>query len=71
MSDTIRTAFDAVQRNMGAEFMEWEGWFWTTTLGDPVGEHHSVRNSVGVWDESPLRKWDFRGPDAMLSLIHI
>jgi aminomethyltransferase len=65
MSETIRTAFDAVQRNAGAEFMEWEGWFWITTSGDPVAEHHAVRNSVGVWDESPLRKWDFRGPDAL------
>lgn len=65
MSETIRTAFDAVQRNTGAEFMEWEGWYWTTTLGDPVAEHQAVRTAVGVWDESPLRKWDFRGPDAL------
>jgi len=63
--ETIRTAFDAVQRNTGAEFMEWEGWFWTTHFGDAVGEHEAVRQNVGVWDESPLRKWDFRGPDAL------
>lgn len=63
--ETIRTAFDAVQRNTGAEFMEWEGWFWTTHFGDAVGEHQAVRQHVGVWDESPLRKWDFRGPDAL------
>lgn len=65
MSETIRTAFDAVQRNTGAEFMEWEGWFWTTTFGDAIAEHQAVRNAVGVWDESPLRKWDFRGPEAL------
>ena len=64
-AETIRTAFDAVQRNLGAEFMEWEGWFWITTLGDAIAEHHAVRTAVGVWDESPLRKWDFRGPDAL------
>ncbi len=63
--ETISTAFDAVQRNTGAEFMEWEGWFWTTHFGDAVGEHEAVRQNVGVWDESPLRKWDFRGPDAL------
>jgi aminomethyltransferase len=63
--ETIRTAFDAEQRNTGAEFMEWEGWFWTTHFGDAVGEHQAVRQLVGVWDESPLRKWDFRGPDAL------
>jgi glycine cleavage system T protein (aminomethyltransferase) len=65
MSESIRTAFDAVQRNTGAEFMEWEGWYWTTTFGDASAEHQAVRNAVGVWDESPLRKWDFRGPDAL------
>ena len=65
MSETIRTAFDAVQRNAGAEFMEWEGWFWTTTLGDAIAEHQAVRKAAGVWDESPLRKWDFRGRDAL------
>lgn len=63
--ETIRTAFDAVQRQAGAEFMEWEGWFWTTHFGDAVGEHQAVRQNVGVWDESPLRKWDFRGRDAL------
>lgn len=62
---TIRTAFDEPERALGCEFMEWEGWQWPNHFGDPVAEHHAVRNDVGVWDESPLRKWDFRGPDAL------
>jgi aminomethyltransferase len=61
----IRTAFDRVQRDLGAEFMDWEGWYWPNHFGDPVAEHKAVRNDVGVWDESPLRKWDFTGPDAL------
>jgi aminomethyltransferase len=61
----IRTAFDRVQRDLGAEFMDWEGWYWPNHFGDPVAEHNTVRNGVGVWDESPLRKWDFTGPDAL------
>jgi aminomethyltransferase len=61
----IRTAFDRVQRDLGAEFMDWEGWYWPSHFGDPVAEHKAVRESVGVWDESPLRKWDFTGPDAL------
>jgi aminomethyltransferase len=65
MSETIRTAFDAVQRNAGADFTEWEGWFWTNHFGDAAGEHRAVREQVGVWDESPVRKWGFRGRDAM------
>jgi glycine cleavage system T protein (aminomethyltransferase) len=63
--DAIRTAFDAPQRESGCEFMEWEGWLWPSHFGDPVAEHHAVREGVGVWDASPLRKWDFRGPDAL------
>ena len=62
---TIRTAFDEPERALGCEFMEWEGWQWPNHFGDPVAEHEAVRNDVGVWDESPLRKWDFRGPDAL------
>jgi aminomethyltransferase len=61
----IRTAFDRVQRELDAEFMEWEGWYWPSHFGDPVAEHHAVRQAAGVWDASPLRKWDFAGPDAL------
>jgi glycine cleavage system T protein (aminomethyltransferase) len=55
--------FDVLRR-AGAEFVEWEGWLWADHFGDPVREHHAVRRDVGVWDLSPLRKWEFRGPDA-------
>jgi aminomethyltransferase len=64
-TDIIHTAFDASQRELGCEFMDWEGWLWPNHFGDPVAEHRAVREGVGVWDESPLRKWDFRGRDAL------
>ena len=64
-ADIIHTAFDAAQRQRGGEFMDWEGWLWPNHFGDAVAEHRAVREGVGVWDESPLRKWDFRGPDAL------
>ncbi|HEY7197308.1 MAG TPA: aminomethyltransferase family protein [Gaiellaceae bacterium] len=67
----IRTAFDGVQRELGCEFMDWEGWYWPNHFGDPEGEHRAVREAVGVWDESPLRKWDFRGPDALAAADRI
>ena len=51
--------------------MDWEGWYWPNHFGDPVAEHHAVRNDVGVWDESPLRKWDFKGPDALAAADRI
>jgi aminomethyltransferase len=61
----VRTAFDAAQRELDCEFMDWEGWLWPNHFGDPIAEHRAVREDVGVWDESPLRKWDFRGPGAL------
>ena len=65
-SDTLaHTAFDAIQRRAGGNFAEWEGWDWISDFGDPVAEHHAVREAVGVWDESPLQKWLFRGSDAL------
>jgi aminomethyltransferase len=67
----IRTAFDGVQRKLGADFMDWEGWYWPNHFGDPIAEHRAVREDVGVWDESPLRKWDFTGPDALAAADRI
>src|SRR5436853_5549334 len=59
-----RTVLFDVLDSDGAEFVEWEGWLWADHFGDPQGEHHAVRQDVGIWDLSPLRKWEFRGPDA-------
>jgi aminomethyltransferase len=67
----VRTAFDRVQRDLGCEFMDWEGWYWPSHFGDPIAEHHAVRRDVGIWDESPLRKWDFRGRDALAAADRI
>ncbi len=64
----LHTAFDAVQRRRGGRFAEWEGWDWISDFGDPVSEHHNVREAVGVWDESPLRKWLISGPDALAAV---
>jgi glycine cleavage system T protein (aminomethyltransferase) len=73
MSDTgiVRTAFDEAQQRMGVELMDWEGWYWPNHFGDPIAEHNAVREHVGVWDESPLRKWDFSGPDALAAADRI
>ena len=63
-----KTAFDAIMRRQGGTFAEWEGWDWISDFGDPIDEHHAVRETVGIWDESPLQKWIFRGPDAIKAL---
>jgi aminomethyltransferase len=60
-----RTAFDAVQREAGATWTDWEGWAWAADFGDAVAEHQATRTACNIWDESPLRKWVLRGPDAI------
>ncbi len=64
-NDIVRTAFDRVQRELGGELVDWEGWYWPNHFGDPLAEHHAIRTGVGVWDASPLRKWELAGPDAL------
>jgi aminomethyltransferase len=60
-----RTAFDSAQRAAGATWTDWEGWAWAADFGDEVREHQATRTACSLWDESPLRKWDLRGPDAV------
>src|SRR4051794_11566778 len=64
----LHTGFDGIQRRLGGNFAEWEGWDWISDFGDPIAEHHAVREAVGIWDESPLRKWFFSGKDAVAAV---
>ena len=63
--EAIKTAFYDIQAAMGATFAPDGGWLWTDSFGDIEGEYRAVREGVGMWDVSPLNKWDFRGPDAL------
>jgi aminomethyltransferase len=65
VSDAIKTAFYDVQEARGATFVEEGGWFWSVSFGDADREYRAVREGVGMWDVSPLNKWEFRGPDAV------
>ncbi|MGZ5302133.1 MAG: aminomethyltransferase family protein [Actinomycetota bacterium] len=65
MSDAIETAFHDVQEARGATFVEEGGWYWSVSFGDPDKEYAAVRDGVGMWDVSPLNKWELRGPDAV------
>ncbi len=60
-----RTAFDTLQREAGATWTDWEGWAWAADFGDPLAESRATRTACSLWDESPLRKWDLRGRDAV------
>jgi aminomethyltransferase len=60
-----RSPFYRVQAELGASFMEEAGWFWTNGFGDLAAEYRAVRDDLGVWDVSPLNKWELRGPHAL------
>ena len=64
-TESIRSPFYEAAAALGATFMEEGGWFWTESFGDADGEYRGVREDLGVWDVSPLNKWEFRGSDAL------
>src|SRR6478752_8705408 len=68
MTETYRSPLYGVQEEQGAAFADYDGWLWTTTYGDPVGEYEAVRTSVGIWDNFGLQKWELRGPDAQAAV---
>jgi aminomethyltransferase len=63
--ESRKTAFHEVMSTTAKGFMEEAGWWWVTGFGDLEDEYRAVREGVGVWDVSPLNKWEFRGPDAL------
>ena len=65
MGDPIRSAFYDIQQAVGATFVDEGGWWWTGGFGDTAREYTALRENVGMWDLSPLNKWEFRGPDAV------
>jgi aminomethyltransferase len=69
--EAIRTAFHEVTEAQGGRHIADGGWSWLEGFGDVRAEYGAVRDDVGVWDVSPLNKWDFRGPDAARAAQHI
>ncbi|MDH4113311.1 MAG: aminomethyltransferase family protein [Actinomycetota bacterium] len=65
MGQSRETAFHAITSTKAAGFMEEAGWLWVTNYGDVDAEYRAVRGGVGMWDLSPLNKWEFRGSDAL------
>jgi aminomethyltransferase len=62
-----RTPFHDVMAELGAEFTELFGALWPDHFGDLEAEYRAQREGVGVFDASPINKWDFRGPDATVA----
>jgi aminomethyltransferase len=59
------TAFHPITSTKAAGFSDEAGWLWVTNFGDPAAEYRAIREGVGMWDLSPLNKWEFTGPDAV------
>jgi aminomethyltransferase len=71
MTDVIRSPFYERAASLGATFMEEAGWYWTEGFGDEDAEYRGVREDLGVWDVSPLNKWEFTGPDSLAAAQRI
>jgi aminomethyltransferase len=65
VSQSRETAFHPITSAKAAGFMEEAGWLWVTNYGDVDAEYRAVREGVGMWDLSPLNKWEFKGPEAL------
>lgn len=68
---TRGTPFDGVQRALGCDFIEFGGWYYANHFGDPLAEHHAVRTAIGLWDQSPLPKWELRGENALAAADYV
>ncbi len=55
--------------NEGQRWEDWEGFLAATMYGlDPVVEYNTIRLGCGLFDVSPLHKYEVRGPDAQALL---
>jgi aminomethyltransferase len=55
--------------NQGQRWEDWEGFLTATMYSlDPLFEYNAVRMGCGIFDVSPLHKYEVRGPDAQAFL---
>ena len=73
MSESTRTsALASRHRALGSELEDWNGmgtaWSYSS---NPNDEHDAIRDAVGMFDMSPLKKVYLRGPDAGKVAQHV
>src|SRR3954452_7489933 len=56
--------FHPVSSRTAAGFCDEAGGLWVTNFRAVAAEYRAIRDGVGMWDLSPLNKWEFRGPEA-------
>lgn len=66
-SDTTlkTTAFHDIVVRLGAEMGAWTGYSSPNQFSGALDEYTAVRQRAGVYDLSPLRKFEFKGPGAL------
>lgn len=69
--ESIKSPFYEPALASGGTFVEEGGWFWGEGFGDQDAEYRGVREDLGVWDVSPLNKWEFTGKDALAAAQRI
>jgi len=62
-----KTPFHEVTAELGAQFTELFGALWPDHYGDVAAEYRAQREGVGVFDASPINKWELRGRDATIA----
>jgi aminomethyltransferase len=59
-----KTPFHDLLVGYGGQFAEYDGALYPDTFGDFEAEYKAQRENFGIFDCSPVNKWEFRGPDA-------
>lgn len=59
-----RLTLERAHRAAGAKMREYGGWLRPAQFGDVMGEARAVRDTVGLFDASPLGKLELIGPGA-------
>ena len=71
MAPARETAFHPITSKSAAGFTEEAGWLWVTNFGDVDAEYRAIRGGVGMWDLSPLNKWEVNGGDALEAIQRV
>lgn len=67
----MRTALYDQHISLGGKIVDFHGWDLPLNYGSQIDEHHTVRQSVGMFDVSHMTVVDLQGPDVILYLRKI
>ncbi|HUT03218.1 MAG TPA: glycine cleavage system aminomethyltransferase GcvT [bacterium] len=68
MTQTKKTALNAVVKELGGRMVEFAGWEMPVQFSGIIDEHNTVRTAAGLFDVSHMGEIEFRGDDALRAL---